>query len=165
MMGGTVMALMGGIHYWWPKIWGKMYNETWAAVSAVLVFIGFNTTFIPQFIMGTRGMPRRYYTYLPQYEPLHQLSTYGSWIIAVGFVIMAVYLIHSIFKGKISGSNPWGALTLEWTTSSPAPQHNFARQPIASHGPYDYDTVKAEITFEGTVGYSGPKAVKEEVKN
>jgi cytochrome c oxidase subunit 1 len=147
MMGGTVMALMGGLHYWWPKIWGRMYSEFWARIAVVLVFIGFNMTFFTQFIMGTRGMPRRYYTYQDQFQPFHAFSTYGSWLIGLGFIIMAVYLIYAIFKGPVAGNNPWGALTFEWTISSPPPTHNFDKPPIAVHGPYDYDEVMAEITY------------------
>ncbi len=165
MMGGTVMALMGGIHYWWPKIWGKMYSETWARVSVVLVFLGFNLTFFTQFILGTQGMPRRYFSYVDRFQTLHEISTVGTWLIGLGFLIMAVYLIHAIFKGPVAGNNPWGALTLEWTTPSPPPHHNFDRQPIAVHGPYDYDAMMAEITYSGTPGFSGKKAdAKSEVK-
>lgn len=148
MMGGTVMALIGGIHYWWPKIWGRMYNEAWARVAWALVFIGFNMTFFTQFIMGSRGMPRRYYTYQEQFHQLHSFSTIGTWVLAAGFIIMAIYLFYAVAKGKVAGNNPWGALTLEWQTTSPPPHHNFERQPIAVHGPYDYDTVMAEITVD-----------------
>lgn len=148
MMGGTVMALIGGIHYWWPKIWGRMYNEAWARVAWALVFIGFNMTFFTQFIMGSRGMPRRYYTYQEQFHQLHSFSTIGTWVLAAGFIIMAIYLFYAVAKGKVAGNNPWDALTLEWQTTSPPPHHNFERQPIAVHGPYDYDTVMAEITVD-----------------
>ncbi len=144
MMGGTVMAFLGGLHYWWPKMWGRMYNEFWGKVSAVLVFLGFNITFFTQFILGAKGMPRRYYNYLDQYQPLHAYSTYGSWILALGFIIMAVYLIHSIFKGKKASGNPWGGLTLEWTNSSPPPPENFIETPVLKYGPYDYDKLPAE---------------------
>lgn len=140
MMGGTVMAFFGGLHYWWPKIWGKMYNEFWAKVSVITVFVGFNLTFFPQFILGSQGMPRRYYNYLDQFQPLHAFSSYGSWVIGLGFIIMGVYLIHSIFKGKPAPRNPWGALTLDWQTASPPSHHNFDEEPDLEHGPYDYDT-------------------------
>jgi cytochrome c oxidase subunit I len=146
MVGGTVMALLGGLHLWWPKIWGRMYNETLAAISAVLIFIGFNVTFFTQFFLGTQGMPRRYYTYVEQYQPLHAMSTHGSWVMAIGFLLMGYYLIHAIFKGKPAGPNPWGALSLEWTTASPPPTENFDKQPLAEHGPYDYDQVVAKPT-------------------
>jgi len=148
MMGGTVMAFLGGMHYWWPKIWGRMYSEFWARISALLIFIGFNVTFFTQFILGSRGMPRRYYNYLDQYQPLHAFSSYGSWILGVGFLIMAFYLIYAIFKGRPAGNNPWAALTLEWQTSSPPPSYNFEHTPVISHGFYDYDTVLVESTLK-----------------
>ncbi len=147
MMGGTVMAFLGGLHYWWPKIWGRMYSEKWAKIAAALIFVGFNMTFFTQFILGTKGMPRRYYNYLDQYQPLHAFSSFGSWILGAGFVVMAVYLIHGMLKGKPAGNNPWGALSFEWTTSSPPPTHNFEETPELKHGPYDYDKVLAETTI------------------
>jgi cytochrome c oxidase subunit 1 len=148
MMGGTVMAFLGGLHYWWPKIWGRMYNEFWARISVALIFIGFNITFFTQFILGSRGMPRRYYNYLDQYQPLHAFSSYGSWILGLGFIVMAVYLIHAIFKGRIAGNNPWGALSLEWTTTSPPDPHNFEATPELTHGPYDYDKIMVKSSIE-----------------
>jgi cytochrome c oxidase subunit I len=144
MMGGTVMGFLGGLHYWWPKMFGRMYSEFWGKISAALVFIGFNVTFMTQFILGTRGMPRRYYNYLDQYQPLHFYSTFGSWILALGFFIMAGYLIYSLFKGPKAESNPWGGLTLEWTTTSPPPTENFAETPVLTHGPYDYGTASSK---------------------
>ncbi len=144
MMGGTVMAFLAGLHYWWPKIWGRMYSEFWARVGALLIFIGFNMTFFTQFILGAKGMPRRYATYLIQYQPLHGFSSVGSFILGAGFVVMAVYLIASIFRGKPAGNNPWGGLTLEWTTTSPPPPENFLETPKLTHGPYDYDKVLPE---------------------
>jgi len=151
MMGGTVIAFLGGLHYWWPKIWGRMYSEKLARISAFLIFIGFNLTFIPQFIMGSQGMPRRYHQYddllaTDTYHYYHYLSTIGSWILGVAFILMAYYLIISIRNGKISGSNPWGGLTLEWQTPSPMPAHNFLEEPEITHGPYDYDKVEYERT-------------------
>jgi len=147
MVGGTVMAFLGGIHYWWPKIWGRMYNEFWAKIAAVIIFVGFNMTFFTQFILGTKGMPRRYYNYLDQYQPLHAFSSVGSWVMGLGFIIMAIYLIHSIRKGKPSGNNPWGALTLEWQSTSPPPKENFDGTPEMKTGPYDFDKVIPERTF------------------
>jgi len=144
MMGGTVMGFLAGLHYWWPKIWGRMYNETLARIAAVIIFIGFNLTFFTQFILGTKGMPRRYYTYLDQYQPLHAFSSVGSYIIGLGFVIMAVYLIHSLFRGTAAAKNPWAALTLEWMTASPPIEHNFELQPVVTDGPYDYDRIRIE---------------------
>lgn len=148
MMGGTVMAFFGGLHYWWPKIWGRMYNELWAKISVVLIFIGFNVTFFTQFFLGAQGMPRRYYTYLDQFQRLHAFSSFGSWIMAAGFIIMGTYLIHSIFKGKPAGNNPWGALTFEWSLTSPPPHNNFDIIPKVEHDPYDYDKIVPPSTWE-----------------
>ena len=144
MMGGTVIAFLGGIHHWWPKIWGRMYSEFWAKIAAALIFVGFNMTFFPQFIMGAKGMPRRYYEYLEIFQPYHDWSSYGTWVLGTGFIIMAVYLIHSIFNGKPAGNNPWGSLTLEWQTTSPPHPHNFHKIPVCTHGPYDYDKILPE---------------------
>ncbi|MEQ9104690.1 MAG: cytochrome c oxidase subunit I [Rhodothermales bacterium] len=139
MMGGNVIAALGGLHYWWPKMTGKMFNETLGRIGAALVFIGFNTTFFPQFIMGTQGMPRRYYDYLEQFTNLHVLSTIGSYILAVGLFLIAGYLLHSLFRGRKAPANPWGGLTLEWThTTTPPHPHNFEETPIVTRGPYDY---------------------------
>ncbi len=138
MMGGTVIAFLAGLHYWWPKIFGRTYSEKWARVAAVLVFVGFNATFLPQFLLGSRGMPRRYYNYLPQFQPLHVASTLGSWILALGFLIMAAYLIASLRKPLNAPPNPWRALGLEWKTASPPPTHNFDSVPVVTGGPYEY---------------------------
>ncbi|MBD3402813.1 cytochrome c oxidase subunit I [candidate division GN15 bacterium] len=141
MMGGTVMAFLAGIHYWWPKMFGRLYSERWAKVTALVIFVGFNMTFFSQFILGAQGMPRRYYSYLDQYQPLHGFSSVGAWVLGIGFVIMAVYLTASFFNGRKAGPNPWGALTYEWETLTPPPQHNFLKDVVLTHGPYDYDKV------------------------
>ena len=139
MMGGTVIAALGGLHYWWPKITGKMYNEKNGQIAAVLIFIGFNVTFFSQFVMGTQGMPRRYYDYLPEFEIYHVISTLGSYLLAVGLFMAAGGLLVSLWKGKKATSNPWKSLTLEWThTTSPPDPHNFHHTPIVTRGPYDY---------------------------
>lgn len=138
MMGGTVMAFLGGLHYWWPKMFGRMYNETAAMVAAAFVFVGFNMVFFTQFLLGSKGMPRRYYNYLDQFQPMHAFSTFGSWVLGFGFIIMTVYLIHSLFKGKIAPSNPWGGTTLEWHTQSPPIHHNFEDTPRITGEPYYY---------------------------
>ncbi|MFQ6612628.1 MAG: cytochrome c oxidase subunit I [Fidelibacterota bacterium] len=148
MFGGTVVAYLGGLHYWWPKIFGRMYNETWGRISAILVFLGFNFTFIPQFILGSKGMPRRYFHYLEQYQNLHIMSTIGSWLLGLGLFITLFYLMVAIFKGKPAGNNPWGALTMEWQTTSPPPTENFKESPVMEHGPYDYDKVLTTRTFD-----------------
>ena len=154
MMGGAITALMGGIHYWWPKIVGRMYNERLGQTAATLVFIGLNVTFFPQFILGTRGMPRRYYNYLPEFQGLHQLSTIGAYILGLGFLLTAGYLISSLRRGRIAPKNPWGGLTLEWQTSSPPPYYNFHTPPEVTHGPYEgYET----LTYDEKIGGYVPK--------
>ena len=139
MVGGMFVALLGGLHYWWPKMTGKMYNETLGKIAVALIFIGFNVTFFVQFILGSQGMPRRYADYLPEYEPLHFVSTIGSYILAVGLFLVWGYLIWSLWKGKKATANPWGAATLEWTHTTPMPDpHNFTRTPLVTRGPYDF---------------------------
>ena len=138
MMGGTVIAFIGGLHYWWPKMTGRMYNEASARLACILIFIGFNVTFMSQFVMGSRGMPRRYYNYLPEFQHLHQMSTVGSWILGLGLFITLGCLLASLRGPKNAPDNPWGARTLEWTTQSPPIEHNFHDQPVVLHGPYDY---------------------------
>lgn len=138
MVGGTLMALMGGFYYWFPKMFGKMYCESWARMSFVFTFIGFNVTFFPQFVLGAMGMPRRYFDYLPAYESLNKISTVGSWLIATGFLISLATIIHGLLKGEKAPDNPWGSKTLEWTVSSPPPHHNFDVEPIVTAGPYEY---------------------------
>jgi cytochrome c oxidase subunit 1 len=138
MVGGTLMALMGGFYYWLPKMFGKMYKESWARMSWVFIFIGFNVTFFPQFVLGAMGMPRRYFDYLPAYQSLNQISTVGSWMIAAGFIIGLATIVQSLLHGEPAPDNPWGAKTLEWTTSSPPPHDNFAVEPVVTAGPYEY---------------------------
>jgi cytochrome c oxidase subunit 1 len=139
MVGGTVFAFFGGLHYWWPKMFGKMYNERMAQVAFGLVFTGFNVTFLSQFVMGSRGMPRRYYDYLPQFTIFHQISTFGSWILGCGFLVMLVMFIQSLSSGKKAPRNPWGSAALEWQTGNPLPPlANFATDPVVTRGPYDY---------------------------
>jgi cytochrome c oxidase subunit 1 len=139
MAGSNLIALLAGIHYWWPKMYGRMYNETLARIGCVLVFIGFNATFLPQFVMGSRGMPRRYYNYLEQFEGFHVASTVGSWILAAGLFLTLGYLLASLRQPKQQmARNTWGGKTLEWESDSPPIQHNFEGQPVCLHGPYDY---------------------------
>jgi len=139
MAGSNLIAFIGGMHYWWPKMFGRKYNEKLAAIGAVLVFLGFNATFLPQFVLGSRGMPRRYYNYLPEFQPLHIASTVGSWILAAGLFLIAAYLLASLRTKKVGMvANPWGSRTLEWEASSPPITHNFEGQPVLQHGPYDY---------------------------
>jgi len=138
MMGGAVIAFLGGLHYWWPKMFGRMYNEKLGAIGCALVFIGFNVTFFTQFLLGTRGMPRRYYNYLDQFQPLHAFSTFGSWILGAGLFLTAAYLLATFRKPMDAPRNPWGGRTLEWETESPPIVHNFDFDPILTHGPYDF---------------------------
>jgi len=158
MVGGMVMAFLGGIHYWWPKMFGKMYSELWAKIAAGLIFIGFNMTFLPQFIMGSQGMPRRYFNYLEQFQPFHQTSTVGAYIMGVGFIIIAIYLVYSLFKGKNAGSNPWGSRALEWQTASPPPLHNFEYVPVIINGPYDYHKPMSEFQLGVASKHNGHHA-------
>lgn len=141
MMGGTVMAFFAGLHYWWPKIWGRMYSKFWAIIAAILIFVGFNMTFFIQFVLGARGMPRRYATYMDQFQPLHAFSSYGAFVLGAGSLIMVIYLVAAIWKGKPAGPNPWGGLTFEWRTSSPPTTHNFESTPELDYEAYDYDKV------------------------
>jgi cytochrome c oxidase subunit 1 len=145
MVGGTLMGFMAGAHYWFPKFFGKMYNELAAKISWLLIFLGFNVTFFPQFIMGQLGMPRRYYNYLPEFQNLHRWSTVGAIMISVGFVIAAVYFAQALLGGKKAPANPWRALTLEWQTSSPPPTENFKVDPVVTGSFYDFrsDNIKA----------------------
>ncbi len=139
MMGGTLIAFLGGLHHWWPKLFGKMYDEKLARIAWALVVIGFNATFFVQFIMGARGMPRRYYDYLPKYQFFHAFSTVGSWILGAGFLVMLYYLLISLKNGAPATKNPWGGASLEWQTASPPITENFEHEVEAVHGPYDFE--------------------------
>jgi cytochrome c oxidase subunit I len=157
MMGGAITALMAGIHYWWPKAFGRMYDEKLGRWGAVLVFIGLNVTFFPQFIMGSRGMPRRYYNYLPEFTEMHQWSTIGAYILGIGFLLTAAYLIKSLKSGRIAPANPWGGTTLEWACSSPPPYYNFHTPPPVTQGPYDgYEN----LVYDEKLGGYLPKKAK-----
>jgi cytochrome c oxidase subunit 1 len=150
MMGSTLFAMIAGIHYWWPKMTGRLYSELWGRVAWVLAFVGMNLTFFPQFLLGTHGMPRRYYNYPPQFQFLNVLSSIGSYLMAAGFVITAIYLLHSLFAGRRAPSNPWGGATLEWQCSSPPPTHNFDQPPVVGD-PYDFGALKYDAAIEGYV--------------
>ncbi|MCP3962773.1 MAG: cytochrome c oxidase subunit I [bacterium] len=138
MVGGALMGYLGGLHYWWPKITGRMYPGFWSHLSAGVIFLGFNLTFFPQFILGYLGMPRRYHAYPEEFQVLNILSTAGASILAVGYVIPLVYFIWSLKYGEVAGKNPWGAVGLEWQTASPPPEHNFEEIPEADFEPYEY---------------------------
>jgi cytochrome c oxidase subunit I len=138
MVGGAVMGYLGGIHFWWPKISGRMYPNAWAALAAGIIFIGFNLTFFPQFILGYLGMPRRYAFYPAEFQVLNVMSTAGATILGVGYLIPLVYLIWSMRYGPIAEPNPWGAKGLEWQTSSPPPTENFTQTPVVTEEAYAY---------------------------
>jgi cytochrome c oxidase subunit I len=138
MVGGAVMAYMGGLHYWWPKISGRMYPDMWARVAAVIIFVGFNLTFFPQFMLGYLGMPRRYAVYPPEFQVFNVMSSAGASILGIGYLIPLVYFIWSMRYGPIAPANPWGAKGLEWTVPSPPPTENFEETPVVTEEAYDY---------------------------
>jgi cytochrome c oxidase subunit I len=148
MVGGMVMAYLGGIHFWWPKISGRMYPESWGRLAAMIIFIGFNLTFFPQFILGIVGMPRRYWQYSPEFQVLNVLSTAGATILAVGYVLPMVYLLWSMRYGKVAEANPWHAAGLEWMTPSPPPTFNFDETPTVTWEAYNYDELNQEVPVE-----------------
>ena len=137
MVGGTLVAFLGGVHHWWPKMVGKLYSELHGRIGAILIFVGFNMTFLPQFVLGSRGMPRRYATYDPEFALLHQWSTAGALLLGVGLWYAFVVLMVSLWKGKRAPANPWGGVTLEWACTSPPPFYNFERPPVVGD-PYDF---------------------------
>src|SRR4051812_41104227 len=139
MVGGSVMAYLGGIHYWWPKITGRLYNEAWGRMAAIVIFVGFNLTFFPQYLLGYLGMPRRYHEYPPEFQLLNVLSSAGAAVLAVGYLLPLLYLGWSLFLGKRASPNPWDARGLEWKTASPPPQENFVDEPVVDTVPYQYD--------------------------
>jgi len=139
MVGGSVMAYFGALHYWWPKVTGRLYPEIWARIAAVTIFLGFNLTFFPQYVLGYQGMPRRYHAYPPEFQVLNVLSSAGASVLALGYLLPLVYLAWSVFRGARAAANPWGATGLEWRTPSPPPTHNFESAPRAPGDPYDYD--------------------------
>jgi len=150
MVGGGVMGFLGGLHFWWPKMTGRMYPEAWAKFAAIVIFIGFNLTFFPQFQLGYHGMPRRYHTYVEEFQVLHIMSTAGASVLGVGYLIMAGYLGWSLFKGRQAPANPYGARGLEWETTSPPPTENFLIAPVVTQEAYAYD--KPSVTApESTV--------------
>jgi len=140
MVGGAIMGFLGGLHFWWPKITGKLYSEVWGRIAAVTLFLGFNLTFFPQFILGFLGMPRRYHVYPPEFQFLNVMSTAGATVLGLGYLLPILYLTWSLFVGKAAGSNPWGATGLEWQTSSPPPTFNFDKTPVVTEEAYAYDS-------------------------
>jgi cytochrome c oxidase subunit 1 len=142
MVGGMVTAFMGGLHYWWPKITGRMYPEIWGKLAALATFLGFNLTFFPLFVLGYLGQPRRYHVYPPEFQIFHVLSTAGASILGVGYIMPLIYFVWSAKCGRVAGPNPWRATGLEWQTASPPPRHNFKETPIVTDKPYGYSAEK-----------------------
>jgi cytochrome c oxidase subunit I len=147
MVGGMVMAYLGGMHFWWPKISGRMYPEGWGRLAALLVFVGFNLTFFPQFVLGYMGMPRRYwdYSHMPEFQILNVLSTAGATVLAVGYLLPMIYFLWSMRYGKPAPANPWNAAGLEWMIPSPPTTYNFDEQPVVTWEAYNYDDIKEEV--------------------
>jgi cytochrome c oxidase subunit 1 len=144
MVGGMVMAYMGGLHYWWPKITGRLYSEWWSRLAAIIIFVGFFLTFLPHYLLGYAGMPRRYHSYPPEYQVWNVMSSAGASILAVGYILPLFYLVYSLWRGERAGPNPWGATGLEWQTPSPPPKDNFEVTPTVVREPYAYDVEKAQ---------------------
>ncbi len=144
MVGGMVMAYMAGLHYWWPKMTGRMYSEWWSRLSALIIFVGFFLTFLPHFVLGYAGMPRRYHRYPPEFQVWNVMSSAGASILAVGYILPLLYLLYSLRYGAPAGPNPWHATGLEWQTPSPPPTHNFEQTPVVVRGPYEYHLEKAQ---------------------
>ncbi|MCK6556174.1 cbb3-type cytochrome c oxidase subunit I [Candidatus Binatia bacterium] len=141
MVGGAILGYLGGLHFWWPKITGKMYPDGIARTAAIIVFIGFNLTFFPQFVLGYMGMPRRYHFYVDEFQVLNVLSTAGAGILGVGYLLPMFYFVWSLIYGKKAPANPWGATGLEWTTPSPPPTDNFAQTPVVTEDAYSYENL------------------------
>ncbi|HCC58486.1 MAG TPA: cytochrome c oxidase subunit I [Solibacterales bacterium] len=140
MVGGAIMGFLGGIHFWWPKITGRMYADTWSKLSAIIIFVGFNLTFFPQFILGYLGMPRRYHVYPPEFQVFNVLSSAGASILGFGYLLPFCYLLYSLKFGPKAPANPWGAVGLEWQTSSPPISENFEVTPVVTQDAYQYST-------------------------
>ena len=147
MVGGMVTAFMGGLHYWWPKITGRMYPEKLGQLAALIMYIGFNLTFFPQFILGYLGMPRRYHAYAPEFQIYNVMSSAGASILGVGYLLPLIYFIWSLKHGKKAPANPWNATGLEWQTTSPPPKHNFKETPVVTGPPYQYSAEETEIAL------------------
>ena len=148
MVGGAVMGFMGALHFYWPKMTGRLYPDGWGRLSALIIFVGFNLTFFPQFVAGYIGMPRRYYMYDPDFQIWNVMSTAGATILAVGYLMPLAYFIWSWRNGPVAGPNPWGATGLEWTTQSPPTTFNFDETPIVTEEAYDYDPEASEAEYE-----------------
>ncbi len=144
MVGGAIMGYMGGLHFWWPKMTGRMYSEFFSRVAAVMVFVGFNVTFFPQFVVGYLGMPRRYHSYPDEMQVLNVMSSAGATVLGLGYVLPVIYFLYSLKYGQVAGPNPWGASGLEWQTQSPPLTENFLEIPVVDREPYEYEHVVAK---------------------
>jgi len=142
MVGGAIMGFMGGLHFWWPKMTGRLYPEGWSRAAALVLFVGFNLTFLPQFVLGFLGMPRRYHVYPPEFQVLNVLSTAGASILGFGYFLAIIYLLWSLKYGAVADANPWEAVGLEWETPSPPPTDNFDKTPVVTREAYAYDEVQ-----------------------
>ncbi len=147
MVGGVIMGFLAGLHYWFPKMFGKSYPEGWGLVAATLIILGFNATFIPQFLLGNYGMPRRYYQYPEHFQALHVASTAGATLLGFGFLIIFIYLFIALVWGPKCEANPWNSKGFEWATPSPPPTHNFDSIPTITQGPHDYRTHERGMTY------------------
>jgi cytochrome c oxidase subunit 1 len=152
MVGGMITAFLGGLHFWWPKMTGRCYPERPARIAAMLAFLGFNLTFLPQFILGYQGMPRRYHEYPDEFQLLNIFSSCGAAVLALAYLLPLFYLLWSLRHGKQAAANPWQASGLEWRTGSPPPRDNFAQLPQVHGGPYD-DYVTSLTRSEGRVSH------------
>ena len=139
------MGYLGALHFWWPKMTGRLYPEGWAKLSSIVIFIGFNLTFFPQFLVAYLGMPRRYHVYPDEFQIFHVLSTAGASILAIGYAFPAFYFIWSLFKGEPAPANPWSAKGLEWQVPSPPSKHNFDTIPVVQEEAYDYARLEGEV--------------------
>jgi len=157
MMGGSIIAMIGGLHHWWPKMTGKMYSEFWGRIAFTMVFIGFNLTFFTQFMLGSKGMPRRYQDYSGDnwsdaatelFGIYHYWSSWGAFLTGFGFILVAIYLLHSLFRGKRAPANPWGGRRLEWQCASPPPHDNFSKPPTVGDC-YDYSVLEWDESEQG----------------
>jgi cytochrome c oxidase subunit 1 len=144
MVGGAIMGYLGGLHFWWPKMTGRMYSEFFSKVSAIMVFVGFNITFFPQFVVGYLGMPRRYHSYPDEMQVLNVMSSAGATVLGLGYVLPVIYFLYSLKYGRVAGPNPWGASGLEWQTQSPPLTENFVEVPVVTSEPYEYEDVVAK---------------------
>jgi cytochrome c oxidase subunit 1 len=150
MVGATTMAYLGALHFWWPKISGKMYSEKWGVASVIIIFVGFNLTFLAQFILGYMGMPRRYHVYPEEFQIWHAISSTGAAVLGFGYILPLVYFFVSLFKGPSADSNPWQAKGLEWTVASPPPHYNFSETPVVTEEAYAYPEIEEEAESDST---------------